>query len=187
MEDRLFTMAQAAEVCGVAKSTIARARQAGKFPHSQQQPDGSYRIPLGDLIAARFLDRVTSTSSSQGPHKIADATASLHHELAQARHELALATQRAEYLQHLLDTKEESLQALRVAVKALESGYEHTGETTVQNAPDKQPPAKEKSADPAPSVSVTQTPSTQSTHADHATYPGSPLRRIMRTIFGSNQ
>ena len=77
MENRLFTMAQAAEVCGVAKSTIARARQAGKFPNSQQQPDGSYRIPLGDLITARFLDRVTSTPTSMN-----DDTLSLHIEVA---------------------------------------------------------------------------------------------------------
>lgn len=121
MDDRLFTMAQAAEVCGVAKSTIARARQAGKFPHSQQQTDGSYRIPLSDLAAAHFLDRVHGASASQEVHKPEDATEHLHHELAQARHELALATQRAHHLQQLLDAKEESLQALRVAVKALEA------------------------------------------------------------------
>ena len=131
-------MAQAAEVCGVAKSTIARARQAGKFPNSQQQPDGSYRIPLGDLITARFLDRVTSTPTSQEVHKPKDATEHLHHELAQARHELALATQRAEYLQQILDAKEESLNALRVAVKALESApnkAEHQTEETPPSPP----------------------------------------------------
>ena len=182
MEDRLFTMAQAAEVCGVAKSTIARARQAGKFPHSQQQSDGSYRIPLGDLMAAHFLDRVTGAPPSQQVQKPADATNPLHQKLLEARHQLALATQRAEYLQHLLDAKEEALNPLRVAVKALESGHNHTGEETEQNTLDKQPPAKEKTADPTPGVSVTQIPNA---YRDSPT--GSPLRRFVRTVLSRRQ
>ncbi|MCH6197923.1 helix-turn-helix domain-containing protein [Corynebacterium mastitidis] len=171
MDDRLFTMAQAAEVCGVAKSTIARARQAGKFPHSQQQPDGSYRIPLSDLAAAHFLDRVHGDTASQEVHKPEDATEHLHHELAQARHELALATQRAHHLQQLLDAKEESLQALRVAVKALEA------------APVEAEPHAEETT-PAPPQSVMGTPD----NADDSPTPESPvhgsgLRRWARTLF----
>lgn len=164
-------MAQAAEVCGVNKSTIARARQAGKFPNSQQQPDGSYRIPLSDLAAAHFLDRVHGATTSQEAHKPEDATEHLHHELAQARHELALATQHAHHLQQLLDAKEESLQALRVAVKALEA------------APVEAEPRAEETPS-APPQSVTSTPDNENdSPTPKSPAHGSGLRRWARNLF----
>lgn len=171
MDDRLFTMAQAAEVCGVNKSTIARARQAGKFPNSQQQPDGSYRIPLSDLAAAHFLDRVHGVTASQEAHKPKDATQHLHHELAQTKHELALATQRAQHLQQLLDAKEESLQALRVAIKALEA------------APAEAEPCAEETPPAHPQLVTDTNQNNTAPHALENPMHESTFRRWTRTLF----
>jgi transcriptional regulator with XRE-family HTH domain len=46
-----FTMQQAADRCGVDKSTISRKRKSGKFPNARQEADGTWRIPLADLLA----------------------------------------------------------------------------------------------------------------------------------------
>lgn len=64
MEDRLVSLAEAAAICGRAKSTLTRARTAGKFPNTQQDNTGKWLIPISDLIAARLLDHVTPTSTS---------------------------------------------------------------------------------------------------------------------------
>ena len=46
-----FTMQEAADRCGVDKSTISRKRKTGKFPNAWKEADGSWRIPLADLLA----------------------------------------------------------------------------------------------------------------------------------------
>jgi hypothetical protein len=46
-----FTIAQAAEACGVSRDTIKRRRAAGAFPNAEQD-GGAWLIPLADLLAA---------------------------------------------------------------------------------------------------------------------------------------
>lgn len=46
-----LTLTQAADACGVSRSTIKRRREAGTFPGAMQR-DGSWVIPIPDLLAA---------------------------------------------------------------------------------------------------------------------------------------
>lgn len=46
-----LTLTQAADACGVSRSTIKRRREAGSFPGATQR-DGSWVIPIPDLLAA---------------------------------------------------------------------------------------------------------------------------------------
>ena len=46
-----FTIAQAAEACGVSRDTIKRRRAAGAFPNAVLE-GGAWAVPLADLLAA---------------------------------------------------------------------------------------------------------------------------------------
>jgi excisionase family DNA binding protein len=53
--DRFVTQREAAALAAVSKDTIARARQAGRFPHARL--DGhTWKIPTADLAAAGLYD-----------------------------------------------------------------------------------------------------------------------------------
>ena len=58
--DRFVTQREAAALSGVSKDTIARARQAGRFPHARL--DGhTWTIPTADLAAAGLYDPATTS------------------------------------------------------------------------------------------------------------------------------
>ena len=66
---QLLTIAEAAKLTGVAKTTITRARGRGEFPRAQQK-QGTWYIPIGDLISSGRLDTITHTT----PEEPASAT-----------------------------------------------------------------------------------------------------------------
>lgn len=131
MEDRLFSLAEAAAVCGRAKSTLTRARTAGKFPNAQQDSTGRWMIPLGDLMAAHFLDHVTPTQSHHGAPPSApsaqksDAPSApriqADQEINELRHQLELAQVRLHQAHLLIEAKDTAIRSLEMAVHALES------------------------------------------------------------------
>ena len=48
-----LTLSEAAEACGVSRSTIRRKREAGDFPNAYRAgPDTAWRIPVTDLLGA---------------------------------------------------------------------------------------------------------------------------------------
>lgn len=131
MHQKLLTMREAAEQCGVAKSTITRKRQNGKFPNAQQK-EGTWYIPVEDLIAAGMLDQVNNTDASAPSAEQRKDTSAPKQELL---YELKLAHQKLEAqrndshrLQQLLDEKERTITALSTALRALEPAAHPTPE-----------------------------------------------------------
>lgn len=47
-----LTLTQAADACGVSRSTIKRKHKSGEFPNASQSADGVWAIPIPDLFAA---------------------------------------------------------------------------------------------------------------------------------------
>ena len=54
--DQLLKRTEAADLCGVNDSTIKRALTAGRLPNARRDsgPNGAWRIPVSDLIAAEL-------------------------------------------------------------------------------------------------------------------------------------
>ncbi len=62
-----LTLTEAARASGRSKSTLRRAREAGKFPHAEQDSEGVWRVPVGDLLTAGFnLTRQGRDPAEQG-------------------------------------------------------------------------------------------------------------------------
>jgi hypothetical protein len=55
-DDVLLTLSDAAEQCGVARSTIRRALDQDRFPNAVQDDDarGTWWVPVSDLVAAGY-------------------------------------------------------------------------------------------------------------------------------------
>ena len=69
MDDRLnqlLTIAEAARLTGVAKPPSPRAKGRGEFPRAQQK-QGTWYIPIGDLINSGRLDTITHTPPPKKP------------------------------------------------------------------------------------------------------------------------
>lgn len=76
-EERTYTITEAADAAGVARSTIRRALDRGDFPNAAQDDDdprSPWRIPTGDLEAAGYAPQEPPQAAPQaaGP----DATGS---------------------------------------------------------------------------------------------------------------
>lgn len=141
--DQLLTIAEAAKLTGVAKSTITRARQRGEFPRAQQKQDTWY-IPIGDLINSGRLDTITHKT----PEEPTSATSTQDHQ--NLVHALELEKQRAHYAeqqlhqaQQLIQAKQDTIDALKTTINALET-TPHKQLTTTQEKTHPKPETKPK-------------------------------------------
>jgi hypothetical protein len=118
MSDELVTLAQAAELCRLAKSTMTRRRANGDFPNAQKH-DGVWHVPVYDLIAANLLDTVrrqddkeetkdarTSAASAEDPQEASARTSALEKDLFKASAELELAHQQAKHWKEIADERQ---------------------------------------------------------------------------------
>lgn len=144
--DQLLTIAEAARLTGVAKTTITRARGRGEFPRAQQK-QGTWYIPIGDLVSSGRLDTITHTT----PEEPASATSTQDHQILV--HALELEKQRAHYseqqlhqAQQLIQAKQDTIDALKTAIHALEN-------PTQKNSP---PTKKTPTPSPKPSPRTPQ-------------------------------
>ncbi|MFJ3819263.1 helix-turn-helix transcriptional regulator [Streptomyces sp. NPDC090056] len=142
----LLTQREAASACGVSRSTIRRRREAGELPGCVQDEERGWLIPVEALLAAGFRlnapsppeDAVPAGSPvpAVGPAAagtVGEDVAALRAELererrehAEARHQAALATAEARHQAELaaavrtqLAAKEEHIEDLRAALRAL--------------------------------------------------------------------
>lgn len=135
MSDDLLTMAQAAQLCDVNKSTIVRRRQRGDFPQAQKKDDGTWVIPVADLIAAGLTDKVgqptnipeNHTTSARDAHTPTntDALHQLREENTRLKAQLdmqqALHQRDVQHHQDMLAQKDATITALQTAIRALEA------------------------------------------------------------------
>lgn len=66
--DELLTLTQAARQCGVSRSALRRALDGGRFPGAVQSEDerGTWQVPVGDLVAAGYLDSAEQVRTGRG-------------------------------------------------------------------------------------------------------------------------
>lgn len=131
--DQLITIAEAAKLTGVAKTTITRARARGEFPRAQQK-QGTWYIPIGDLITSGRLDTITHTP----PEEIASATSaqdrqSLVHALEIEKQRAYYAEQQMHQAQQLIQAKQDTIDALKTTIHALEATQQKQLTTTQEN------------------------------------------------------
>jgi hypothetical protein len=82
-DDTLLTLSEAAEQCGVARSTIRRALDQDRFPNAVRDDDarGTWWVPVSDLLAAGYVPatpqstpqstpQVPEQSTTQGTHLV---------------------------------------------------------------------------------------------------------------------
>lgn len=119
MSQTEFTIREAAERTGVGTKTISRRRKAGQFPNAHRRGDGSnapWIIPTNDLIAAGL-----TLTTDVVPEGGSTATIPLD-ELDQLRSETADYRRRAEVAETALQRADQTIEAQRMALRALESG-----------------------------------------------------------------
>ncbi|MDP9402247.1 MAG: hypothetical protein M3P85_02710 [Actinomycetota bacterium] len=105
-EQRYLTQPEAAALCGCDYSTIKRHRERGHFPNLRRRDDvnGTYEIPLSDLIAARLW------KPTEGDHEDVEAA------IGQSRTERRLEELRLE------------LERVRAEAKALAAAFDQSRE-----------------------------------------------------------
>lgn len=166
MSDELVTLAQAAELCRLAKSTMTRRRANGDFPNAQKH-DGVWQVPVHDLIAANLLDTVrrqddkeetkdarTGAASAEDPQESSARTSALEKDLFKASAERDLAHQQithwkeiaaerqalADHWKHLAEQQQRQIESLNTKVLEIES--RPSGSTT-ESSTEAPPPSEE--------------------------------------------
>ena len=93
----VFTAADAARRCGVARSTLTRRLQAGEVPGAAKDDDGAWRVPLAGLLAAGMVPdayRPPADGDDDPAPPVPDAAA----RIAAAEHAAAIARLEGELL-----------------------------------------------------------------------------------------
>lgn len=92
----VFTAADAARRCGVARSTLTRRLHAGEIPGAAKDDDGAWRVPLAGLLAAGLVPDAhrPPADADDDPAPVLDAAA----RIAAAEHAAAIARLEGELL-----------------------------------------------------------------------------------------
>ena len=121
--EQWLTIREIADKAGLAKSTVTRRRSAGDFPRAQLV-NGTWKIPLTDLLEAGILDQVQADITDGESSETSDA---VQLEKIQLESALALAQAERDRWKAVADERQETINALRIAVRALEPGTPASG------------------------------------------------------------
>lgn len=113
--EQWLTIREIADKAGLAKSTVTRRRSAGDFPRAQLV-NGTWKIPLTDLLEAGILDRVQADITD------GESSDAVQLEKIQLESALAIAQAERDRWKAVADERQETINALRLAVRALEPG-----------------------------------------------------------------
>nr|AFK88687.1 hypothetical protein [Acidipropionibacterium jensenii] len=144
-----LSMAEAARACGVSVSTVRRHRDA-LVAHGATRHDASWVIPLSALISCGLMPRVTPPDAPS-PNNVAPAMTShgdapLTGEVQELRERLANAEHRTELAEAIAAERQHTIDAQRIALRALEPGSTHNSPATDEPATAReQPPGPEPS------------------------------------------
>ncbi|MFI5635062.1 helix-turn-helix transcriptional regulator [Streptomyces sp. NPDC051664] len=119
----MLNQREAADACGVSRTTIRRRREAGDLPGAVQDPARGWLIPVDDLLAAGF--RLNAPAPPDAPDEPAPSSptgqnsdvgggqdvAAVRAELERVRQEHALALAQAEHGRQLAQTEADHLRA----------------------------------------------------------------------------
>jgi hypothetical protein len=137
-----LSISEAAAVCGVRRRTIRRRQQAGEFEHAYKDADGSWRIPVNDLIAAGLRPNVVADPDEP---RIVFTAAS---QVDRLRTEVAVLRERVRALEIIAREREERVTDLRTILRMLPASTEAEGPPLPQ-VEEPAPPAFDTEEEPA--------------------------------------
>jgi multidrug efflux pump subunit AcrA (membrane-fusion protein) len=75
-DDTLLTLSEAAEQCGVARSTIRRALDQDRFPNAVRDDDarGTWWVPVSDLLDAGYVPATPQSTPQSTPQMSEQST-----------------------------------------------------------------------------------------------------------------
>ncbi|MER6480927.1 helix-turn-helix transcriptional regulator [Streptomyces filamentosus] len=140
MQRPLLSQREAAAACGVSRSTIRRRREAGELPGCVQDEERGWLIPVDALLAAGFRLNApappedaavpAAPTGAAAPAEAGGDAAGLRAELerererqvllaqvAEARHEAALAAAEVRHLRDQLDARDGHIEDLRAELE----------------------------------------------------------------------
>jgi hypothetical protein len=124
--DRLaLSISEAAQVCGVRRRTIRRRHQAGEFEHAFKDPEGAWRIPVSDLVAAGLRPNIVSDPDEP---RIVFTAAS---QVDRLRTEVAVLRERVRALEIIAREREERVTDLRTILRMLPGAREPVEDSEV--------------------------------------------------------
>ena len=147
MTEAELTLSEAAEACGVSRSTMRRARESGRLPRAhQRRGDGGWLVPVTDLLRAGFTlttpNEYGEAALEQSGMSGAEQTVSTPvDELITLRTRLAALEAESAGLKELVRSKDQTIAALetRSAVDLRESAG---AEVDVREIPAQPVPAR---------------------------------------------
>lgn len=120
LERPSLTLSEAAEACGVSRSTVRRKHEAGEFPNAfKAGPDNAWRIPVTDLLGAGLRPGRPSPPDavSEPDERVRAATVTLPKaELDALREQLQNERTRALVAEARLSERAETVDALKEAL-----------------------------------------------------------------------
>jgi hypothetical protein len=120
-DERYLTQNEACSLCGCDYSTVKRHRMAGHFPGVRRRPDpnGTYEIPLTDLIAAGLWDPAEGDAEDVAA---AFGRTKVERRLEETRLALERANARIEALLAAIEDRRDEIAYLRRALEAALTG-----------------------------------------------------------------
>jgi hypothetical protein len=104
-----LTLREAAGVCRVRRGVIRRAHADGRFLHSFKDPDGTWRVPVDDLVRAGFR-----------PYLVGNGTArSSRDQIDSLRREIAILRERLRASEQVALERERHVEDLRAAISLI--------------------------------------------------------------------
>lgn len=114
-----WTLGEAAERCGVSRSTVRRYRESDKFPNAFKDGSGAWKIPLEDLLAVGWspAGQAQTEPVSVPAERVSEQSIERVVELERA---LELERVRREAAEQLNDQIQGNLDDLRKAMRMIE-------------------------------------------------------------------
>lgn len=130
-EKLALSISEAAQICGVRRRTIRRRHQAGEFEHAFKEPDGSWRIPVDDLVAAGLRPNVVT--DPEEPRIVFSAAS----QVDRLRVEVAVLRERVRALEVIARERGERVTDLRTILRMLPGarGVEESAAPPVEEEP----------------------------------------------------
>ena len=165
-----WSISEAAERCGVSRSTVRRYREQGKFPNAVKDSAGGWMIPLPDLLAVGWKPNAPAPEpalSQPSGQPEGQAMAEKIRELEQALYAERARTRAAEDLAASFRANAEDLRmALRMLEGRAESRVAPASEPALSRPPEPPSPAHVEQAGQAHPAHEQPTPDTEKASTD---------------------
>lgn len=122
-----WTLAEASEHCGVSRSTLKRRLAAGDLPNAYKTPEGQWRIPVPDLLAAGYQPGAPDWGDAQPATQ--DEPAPAPDRVTELERELALERARRASAEQIAEERRGRIEDLQMAMRLLEAPRSTGGST----------------------------------------------------------